>query len=230
MRVSQTSRCCGPRTSRSFAATCSTEVAQHNLPAPSSPPQTPLLRPHRFQQWLPPCLPRHLPHRLPPPRQRLRQHHRQGVTPSIVLSALKSLGEPRRKIGVVVFITKDAPTHTHLRPFPTRIHPPYPLSRQFIHQCSPQHHRALQTRTIVRRAMPIGSLDGVSGRRIGAAVCMERVALARVGAVEPHLHHLIAKQGLQIGWQVGVWPKKHFVADLSERAAHQQQVDVRSDK
>jgi len=53
-----------------------------------------------------------------------------------------------------------------------------------------------------------------------------RVAPALVVAAEPHLHRLIAKQGLQTGWQVGVWQKRRGVANQLERAAHQQQVDA----
>jgi len=66
----------------------------------------------------------------------------------------------------------------------------------------------------------------VLAKKSGAAVSMGRVAPALVVAAEPHLRRLIAKQGLQIGWQVGVWPKRRGVANLLERAAHQQQVDA----
>jgi hypothetical protein len=66
----------------------------------------------------------------------------------------------------------------------------------------------------------------VLAKKSGAAVSMGRVAPAPVVAVEPRPHRLIAKQGLQTGWQAGVWPKRRGVANQLERAAHQQQVDA----
>jgi len=64
-------------------------------------------------------------------------------------------------------------------------------------------------------------------RRSGAAGFMAKVApvnrQAGVHLQGPPLHHTIAMQGSQIGWQAGQWPKRIGVATMQGKAVLQQQ-------
>merc|ERR1739844_393532 len=62
--------------------------------------------------------------------------------------------------------------------------------------------------------------------RSGAAESTARAVRTKAVAVRPLPSHMIATQVSQIGWRVGLWPRRLGAAAMKVRAAPQQQVDV----